>query len=44
MAYPEGKGVIYSNISDDEIKEIRKAVQIYEKDKEKTDKFKEIEA
>ena len=44
MTYPEGRGVIYSNISDDEIKEIRKAVQIYEKEKEKTDKFKEIEA
>ena len=44
MSYPESKGVIYSNISNEEIKEIRKAVQIYEKDKVKTDKFKEIEA
>ena len=44
MSYPKNKGVIYSNISNDEIKEIRKAVQIYENDKVKTDKFKEVEA
>ena len=44
MRYPENNGVIYSNISYDEIKKIRKAVQIYENDNVKTDKFKEVEA
>ena len=33
MRYPENNGVIYSNISYDEIKKIREAVQIYENDK-----------
>ena len=43
MTYPENRGVIYSTISNDEIKEIRQAVQTYENTKIKTDKYKEIE-
>lgn len=43
MTYPENRGVIYSAISTDEIKEIRQAVQTFENTKIKTDKYKELE-